>query len=55
MNITNTPIADLKIVQLSIYRDSRGFFVEKFNKKIFEDIGLPTNYFQDNFSYSSGL
>ena len=52
MNITNTPIADLKIVQLSIHRDSRGFFVEKFNKKMFEDIGLPTNYFQDNFSYS---
>ncbi len=52
MNIANTLIADLKIVQLDIYQDSRGFFVERFNKKTFAKLGLPTEYFQDNFSYS---
>ena len=52
MTIINTPISDLKIIQLKIYRDDRGFFVERFNKKIFEELGLPVEYFQDNFSYS---
>jgi len=52
MNIINTPIQDLKVVQLNIHRDSRGFFVERFNKKSFEALGLPIEFFQDNFSYS---
>lgn len=52
MKISNTPISDLKIIQLNIHNDSRGFFVERFNKKAFADLGLPTEYFQDNFSYS---
>ena len=52
MNIINTLISDIKIIQLNIYPDNRGFFVERFNKKVFADLGLPTEYFQDNFSYS---
>ena len=52
MKITNTLIDGLKIIQLNIHRDSRGFFVERFNKKVFEGLGLPVDYFQDNFSYS---
>lgn len=52
MKITNTPIPDLKIIQPTIHKDSRGFFVERFNKKAFEEAGLPTEFFQDNFSYS---
>jgi len=52
MQITQTPIADLKLIQPAIHGDDRGFFVERFNKKVFADLGLPTEYFQDNFSYS---
>lgn len=52
MQIFSTPIADLKIVQTTIHRDSRGFFVERFNQKLFAELGLPINYFQDNHSYS---
>ncbi|MCE3255450.1 MAG: rfbC [Rickettsiaceae bacterium] len=52
MKITNTPIAGLKLIELTIHEDQRGFFVERFNKKSFADLGLPTEYFQDNFSYS---
>ncbi len=52
MKISDTPIQGLKVIELNIFRDSRGFFVEKFNKKVFADAGLPTEYFQDNFSYS---
>ena len=52
MKIETALIADLKIIQLDIYQDSRGFFVERFNKKTFDELGLPTEYFQDNFSHS---
>ena len=38
MKITNTFIEGLKVVELDIYKDSRGFFVERFNKKSFQEI-----------------
>jgi dTDP-4-dehydrorhamnose 3,5-epimerase len=53
MEILLTPFAGLKIVQLKIYHDNRGFFVERFNKKLFQDLGLPVDYFQDNHSLSA--
>lgn len=52
MNKTSSNlIAGLKVIELKIYHDNRGFFVERFNKKIFEELGLPIDYYQDNFSY----
>jgi dTDP-4-dehydrorhamnose 3,5-epimerase len=53
MKIIETFICGLKVVELNVYKDSRGFFVERFNKKIFQELGLPAEYFQDNFSHSS--
>ena len=53
MEILSTPFTGLKIVQLKIYNDNRGFFVERFNKKLFQDLGLPVDYFQDNHSLSA--
>ena len=53
MEILSTPFTGLKIVQLKIYHDNRGFFVERFNKKLFQDLGLPVDYFQDNHSLSA--
>ena len=53
MEILSTPFTGLKIVQLKIYHDNRGFFVERFNKKLFQDLSLPVDYFQDNHSLSA--
>jgi dTDP-4-dehydrorhamnose 3,5-epimerase len=53
MKISDSSIPGLKIIQPTIRRDERGFFVERFNKKVFVDLGLPTDYFQDNFSLSA--
>ncbi|NBX53112.1 MAG: dTDP-4-dehydrorhamnose 3,5-epimerase [Proteobacteria bacterium] len=52
MEILSTPIAGLKIIQLKVHHDNRGFFVERFNQKFFKEFDLPINYFQDNHSYS---
>ena len=53
MEILSTPFTGLKIVQLKIYHDNRGFFVERFNQKLFQELGLPVDYFQDNHSLSA--
>jgi len=52
MKITETFIKDLKIIELDIFHDNRGFFVERFNEKKFAELGLATNFVQDNFSRS---
>lgn len=52
MKIKLTFIQDIKIIELDIYHDSRGFFVERFNKAKFAEIEIPTEYVQDNFSLS---
>ena len=53
MEISLTSFDGLKVVQLKIYHDNRGFFVERFNKKLFHDLGLTVDYFQDNHSLSA--
>ena len=53
VKIIQTPIPDLKLIELDIYKDNRGFFVERYNEKSFKELGLPTNYIQDNFSKSA--
>ncbi len=52
MKLIDTPLLGLKIIELDMHRDDRGFFVERFNEKGFAELGLPIEYFQDNFSYS---
>ncbi len=52
MKSTNTPIKGLKIIELDIYQDDRGFFVERYNEKKFKELGFPINFVQDNFSRS---
>jgi len=42
----------LKLVTLKSYPDSRGFFTERYKQSAFEELGLPTNLVQDNFSRS---
>jgi dTDP-4-dehydrorhamnose 3,5-epimerase len=50
MKIFNTDILGLKIIELDTYKDERGYFVERFNQNKFQELGLPINYFQDNYS-----
>lgn len=52
MIVSQTPIADLLVVDLEIHHDDRGFFVERYNQQKFYNLGLPTKYFQDNYSIS---
>jgi len=46
-------IEGLVIITPKIYGDSRGHFFETFNQEAFEKAHIPTNFKQDNQSYSS--
>jgi dTDP-4-dehydrorhamnose 3,5-epimerase len=53
MEVKDCKLAGLKLVQLKLFGDSRGFFVERFNQEKFAAAGLPTDFVQDNHSRSA--
>ena len=54
MNIIDTKIPDVKIIELKVFGDERGFFFESFNQQQFDAaIGRSVNFVQDNHSKSS--
>lgn len=53
MQVYDTPLSGLKLVQLKLIGDARGFFIERFNAGAFAAAGLPTDFVQDNHSRSA--
>ena len=54
MNVLPTQIPDVLIIEPKVFGDSRGFFFESFNKKLFsEKTGIMDEFVQDNHSRSS--
>ena len=54
MKVIKTKIPDVLILEPKVFGDSRGFFSESFNAKIFaEQTGVTTQFVQDNHSRSS--
>lgn len=53
MEIISTPIRDLVIVKNRVFADSRGFFLESYNKKRLAESGINIDFCQDNLSKSS--
>ena len=47
-----TGIEGLYVVKPTVFGDNRGFFMESWNKKEFEEIGLEMEFVQDNHSRS---
>ncbi|WP_161972844.1 dTDP-4-dehydrorhamnose 3,5-epimerase [Enterovibrio baiacu] len=54
MNVIDTDIPDVKIIEPAVFGDERGFFMETWNQKKFEELvtGKPTRFVQDNHSKS---
>ena len=53
MQVIDTPLEGVKILQPRVFEDDRGFFMETFNSRHFEPLGLPTRWVQDNHSRST--
>tara|TARA_B100001778_G_C18577632_1_gene625791 strand:+ start:1223 stop:1765 length:543 start_codon:yes stop_codon:yes gene_type:complete len=52
MKVINTPLDGLLVFVPEIYEDDRGYFFESWNKKIFKELGLNYEFYQDNQSLS---
>lgn len=53
MPLITTEIPDLLIFEPKVFTDSRGYFFESYNEKIFEEQGINIRFVQDNQSSSS--
>ena len=53
MNIVETNLPDVLIIEPRVFGDERGFFMETWNGKRYEEAGLPGRFVQDNLSYSA--
>jgi len=54
MQVKETAISDVKIIEPLVFGDDRGFFFESFNQKKFDDaIGRSVEFVQDNHSKSA--
>ncbi|MEJ8675843.1 dTDP-4-dehydrorhamnose 3,5-epimerase [Chromobacterium amazonense] len=54
MNVIDTAIPDVKIIEPAVFGDARGFFFESFNQKKFEEaVGYSVEFVQDNHSRSA--
>lgn len=52
MNIIETPIKDLVLIEPKIWKDTRGYFYESYSAKLFEAAGIDAIFVQDNQSFS---
>jgi dTDP-4-dehydrorhamnose 3,5-epimerase len=54
MNVFQTEIPDVLILEPKVFGDSRGFFFESYNEQVFQDkTGLDVRFVQDNYSRSA--
>jgi dTDP-4-dehydrorhamnose 3,5-epimerase len=53
MKLAPVEIEGLLLLELKVLGDARGFFVERFQQERFRELGLPTQFIQDNHSRSA--
>ena len=52
MNKTETGIGGLFVIEPKVFGDNRGWFMESWSKKKFEEVGINCEFVQDNHSFS---
>ena len=53
MKKSNTTLAGVLLLEPSVFRDDRGFFLESYNEREFAKLGIPEHFVQDNHSFST--
>jgi len=52
MNIIETSLPDVLIIEPKVFGDERGFFLETWNQARYRETGIAETFVQDNLSYS---
>ena len=53
MKRIDTKLPGVVIVEPAVHGDQRGYFMETYNKQAFADIGITTEFVQDNQSFTA--
>ena len=53
MKLIKTKIDGVLIVEPKVFGDHRGWFMETYSKKVFEELGILIDFVQDNHSFSA--
>lgn len=53
MNVIETTIKGLLIIEPAVFEDNRGYFFESYNEKVFKERDINSNFVQDNQSKST--
>lgn len=54
MKLVKTKLQDCVILEPNVFKDDRGYFLESYNQKTFNELtGMSVNFVQDNESFSS--
>ena len=52
MQVHETNLSEVKLLEPRVFADPRGFFLESYNQRIFADLGIRETFVQDNHSRS---
>jgi dTDP-4-dehydrorhamnose 3,5-epimerase len=53
MKLLRTKFAEVVIFEPDVFGDARGYFMESYNKRHFEQLGISYDFVQDNQSFSA--
>lgn len=53
MNVIETALPGVKLIEPRVFEDARGFLLESWNRQTFAALGLAADFVQDNHSRSS--
>lgn len=51
MNVIETPLPGVLVLEPRVFRDDRGYFLETYSRRRYAELGLP-EFVQDNLSFS---
>jgi len=52
MNFNKTSLPGVLLIEPKVFSDSRGFFMETFQRRLYKEAGIDYEFVQDNLSYS---
>ena len=52
MKIVESPLPDVLVIEPNVFSDPRGYFLESYNERAMEEIGIRERFVQDNQSFS---
>ncbi|HJO93091.1 MAG TPA: dTDP-4-dehydrorhamnose 3,5-epimerase [Victivallales bacterium] len=53
MKVSTCKLDGILVIEPTVFDDNRGFFLESYNRKKYEDIGIGAEFVQDNHSAST--